>query len=149
ATPAPGQPVTLTAGNPDASCGTVTGYTWDFGDGSQPQTTPGASVTYTYATRGPYSVTLSYRCSGTAVPNEVATVNVDNLTAGFASTPSTFLPGTTVNFDGSGSSVDPGTITDYTWSFGDGSQAVDAGTTATTSHTFTTPGIHTVTLTIT
>jgi PKD repeat protein len=149
AVPAPRQPVTLTAGSPDPACGTVTGYTWDLGDSSQPQTTTEPSIVYSYAARGTYNVTLSYQCTGSAVPDEVATLTVDNLTAAFTSRPATFLPGTTVSFDASGSGVDPGTITDYTWSFGDGSQAVDTHTTASTAHTFTTPGSHTVTLTIT
>jgi len=51
----------------------------------------------------------------------------------------------TVAFDGSDSFDDDGTVMDYSWDFGDG------GTSALTSpsHTYTTPGIYTVTLTVT
>ena len=57
--------------------------------------------------------------------------------------------GASATFDASGSQDLEGTITDYSWDFGDGTQPVDAGTDATTTHTFTARGPYTVTLTIT
>ena len=152
AIPAPGSPVTLTAVDVGDACGTATGYTWDFGDGSEPVTTTGPSVNYTYAARGSYTVSLSVQCTGTPPPDTSATLHVDSPpTATFTTAPaSAFVPGTTVSFDGSGSSAVPGgTITDYKWSFGDGSPAVDTGTTATAQHAYPVAGIYTVTLTTT
>lgn len=50
-----------------------------------------------------------------------------------------------VSFDGSGSSDPDGTITQYQWTFGDGSSA----TGPTASHTYSSPGAYTATLTVT
>ncbi|HKW72471.1 MAG TPA: PKD domain-containing protein [Candidatus Dormibacteraeota bacterium] len=50
-----------------------------------------------------------------------------------------------VAFDATGSSDPDGTVTDYSWDFGDGS----AGTGATPSHVFTKPGTYSVHLTVT
>ena len=151
AIPAPGQRVTLTAVDVGDACGTATGYTWDFGDTSDPVTTTGPSVNYTYASRGSYTVSLSVQCTGTPPPNTSATLHVDDPpTATFMPSATVFAPGTTVSFDGSGSSADTGgTITDYKWSFGDGSPAVDTGSTATAQHAYPVAGIYTVTLTTT
>jgi PKD repeat protein len=48
-------------------------------------------------------------------------------------------------FDGTGSRDPGGTITDYSWAFGDGT----SGTGAVVSHTYATPGTYTATLTVT
>ncbi len=150
AIPAPSTPVTFTALAPDPSCGTVTGYTWNFGDGSGPQSTTSTSIPYTYSARGSYTVSLSYECSGTPVPDSTATVNVDTPpTAAFTPSASVFVPGTTVSFDAGASSASTGgTISDYAWNFGDGSPVLHT-TTPAASHTFSTVGTYTVTLTIT
>jgi PKD repeat protein len=51
----------------------------------------------------------------------------------------------TVTFDGSGSTDPDGTISSWSWAFGDGA----TGTGAVTSHVYTTPGLtHTATLTV-
>ncbi len=52
--------------------------------------------------------------------------------------------GVAVNFDASGSTDIDGTISSYNWNFGDGT----TGTGATTSHTFSTDGIFTVSLVV-
>jgi PKD repeat protein len=53
--------------------------------------------------------------------------------------------GSSVSFDGSGSSDPDGTIVDYAWDFGDG----NAGTGVSPSHSYATAGTFTVTLTVT
>ena len=50
-----------------------------------------------------------------------------------------------VNFDGSGSTDDDGTIVSYSWDFGDESKGSDAST----KHTYKTPGKYKVVLTVT
>jgi len=68
-------------------------------------------------------------------------------TAAFTPSATSVAEGTAVTFDGS-ASTSPGTITDYSWNFGDGT-TLDTATTPTATHTFATPGAHTVSLTIT
>jgi PKD domain len=69
--------------------------------------------------------------------------------ASFTATPA--AAGSPMSFDGSGSTAssghagDPVTITNWQWSFDDGTSAAGQ----TTSHTFCTPGTHQVTLTVT
>lgn len=66
-------------------------------------------------------------------------------TAAATATPQTGTAPLVVSFDGRGSSDPDGTITTYAWSFGDG--AIASG--ATTSHTYTTAGTYSATLTVT
>ncbi len=53
--------------------------------------------------------------------------------------------GLTISVDGSGSSDPDGTVTDYSWNFGDGQRARGR----TPSHTYGSDGTYTVTLTVT
>jgi PKD repeat protein len=149
-TPAPGSPVTLTAVNPGAPAGTT--YTWNLGDGSTPPPpSTSLSIQYTYSARGAYKVSLTITTNGTAGDPSTGVVNVDTApTPAFTSSANAVLPGTPVNFDGSGSTAATGgSIADYSWNFGDGTPAQDTGGTATTSHTFAATGTYTVTLTAT
>jgi PKD domain len=67
-------------------------------------------------------------------------------TAVASDTPSSVMTGTPITFDGSRSSdpADGDTLT-YAWSFDDGA----TGTGASVTHSFSTPGVHTATLTVT
>jgi PKD repeat protein len=67
-------------------------------------------------------------------------------TAVASAAPSSATTGTAITFDGSRSSdPDDGDTLTYAWSFDDGATA----TGATVTHAFTTPGVHTATLTVT
>jgi PKD repeat protein len=66
-------------------------------------------------------------------------------TASFTASPNPTLRGQTVNFDASASAAPGGTITGYTWDFGDGS----SGTGALNFHTYAAAGTYTVRLTVT
>jgi PKD repeat protein len=120
--------------------GTITGYTWDFGDGSP--TATGTTQTHVYAA-GTYTakLTVTDDKSDTAVSTKPV--------APVASTPiSSFTATCTLlscAFDGSGSSDTGGTITGYTWDFGDGSPTA-TGTTQT--HVYA-AGTYTAKLTVT
>ena len=114
------------AGTVGDTDGTVTGYSWVFGDGSDPVTgTPGvdgsATAAHTFTAPGTYSVVLTATddlgASGHAT-RAVVVVGNDPPTAAFVEA-CTDLDCT---FDASGSTdVAPGTIVDYSWDWGDGS----------------------------
>ena len=125
--------------------GTITGYSWDFGDGTALGT--GATPTHPYALAGSYNVTL------TVTDNTAATNAVSHSVApvsGGGSTPVAAFTSTCTSlscaFDGSTSSDTGGTITGYSWDYGDGS-ALDTG--ATPTHVYAVAGTYTVTLTVT
>ena len=67
ATPTAGQVVSFDASGSSASDGdTIDSYTWDFGDGTAPQTVNSAVVTHKFAGAGPVNVTLTVTDAGSA-----------------------------------------------------------------------------------
>ncbi|MBV9416839.1 MAG: PKD domain-containing protein [Solirubrobacterales bacterium] len=124
-------------------------YSWNFGDGVTQTTGTTASATHSYATRGHYQVQLTVTNQYGQSDTSVQTVTVDTPpTAAFAPTASTITAGAPVSFDASGSQATAGgSITLYSWSFGDGSTG--ATTTSSAAHTFGAAGTYAVTLTAT
>jgi PKD repeat protein len=126
--------------------GTINSYTWNFGDSPTNTMTAGPTTTHAYTASGPETITLTVS-DGTHTGTTTRTITVDNPpSAAFTTTtvhPTATFP---VSFDGSSSSEAGGSIASYSWDFGDGSPA---GSGAAPSHTFATPGIKTVTLTVT
>ncbi len=148
-TPSPGAPASFDASSSTpGNVGSISDYSWNFGD-STPVQDAGATVTtsHSYATRGTYTVTLSVTSNG-QIDTSTQTVTVDDSQASFTPSSSAVPTGTTIAFNAGASGTGAGgSITDYSWSFGDGTSSIDAGTNAMQSHTFTTPGTYTVTLT--
>jgi PKD repeat protein len=124
------------------SDGTITGYSWDFGDS---QTSTSASPSHTYTNPGTYTVTL------TVTDNDNATGSVSHdvvVTAANAKPTARFTSNCTAlacSFDGSGS-TDDGSITSYAWDYGDSHS--DTGVTP-SPHTYANAGTYTVSLTVT
>ena len=123
--------------------GTITGYAWDFGDGSPAGS--GKTPSHIYTNSGTYPVKLTVtdnKGATTSTTNNVA-VTVPNSppTASFSYTTNVG----TVNVDGSGSSDTDGTVKTWAWDFGDGS----TGTGEMTSHDYTKTGTYAVKLTVT
>ena len=144
------------SGSTDTSGVAIASYEFDFGDGSPVVTTlaPAATAQHTYATAGNHSVTLTVTdAHGNISLPAVATIAVAPDIAPVASLVLTQLasPPLTILADASGSiDTDLGPIASYHFDFGDGSQPVTTlSPVSTTQHTYTSAGVHTVTLTVT
>ncbi len=118
-------------------------YTWDFGDGS---TGTGATATHIYTSAGVYTATVTVS-DGTDSDVAAVTITVNAVLpdACFAATPASGEAPLDVSFDASCSTHPTNDNLTYSWDFGDGT----SGTGLTTSHTYTTNGVYTATLTVT
>jgi PKD repeat protein len=149
--PSPGVSATFDASASTAgTIGSISDYSWNFGDGTGVQDANGSSTfSHTYASRGTYTVTLTVTSNG-QTDTSTRTVTVDDSEATFTPSSIAVPAGTAIAFNAGGSTTGPGgSITDYSWNFGDGSSVVDAGTNAMQTHTFPNPGNYSVTLTTT
>lgn len=130
--------------------GPIESYAWDFGDGSATGT--GAQSTHTYADPDAYIVTLTVTDAEGLSSDPVETTatimdpNVNQAPTSDPGGPYTGEIDVAVAFDGTGSSDLEGPIQTYAWDFGDESPT---GTGAEPTHTYTTAGTFTVTLTVT
>ena len=128
----------LTVSFSDASSGTVTSYSWTFGDGGS---SSAMNASHTYATSGIYTATLTVTGpGGSDSASTTITVNAAAPVAGFGASPTSGDVPLSVSF----SDASTGEITSHAWAFGDG------GTSNLQSpgHTYTTPGTYTATLTV-
>ncbi len=146
--PVQGSPVALDASassDPDSGV-SITSYNWSFGDGTSATTTT-PTETHTYAQSGNYTITLTATNSIGLSSPATHPVSVDELpSAAFGATPANPVAGAAVGFDASASNDPDGSITSYSWNFGDGSTAT--GTTPQVNHPFAAPGSYPVTLTV-
>ena len=129
---------TSTSTDPD---GSVVGWSWTFGDGA---TSTAQNPSHTYATGGTYTVglTATDNRGGTGSTSQTITVAPANQppTAAFTSS----CTGLACAF--TSTSTDPdGSVASWSWTFGDGGTS----TAQNPSHTYTTGGAYTVSLTVT
>ena len=130
------------------SDGSITAYTWDFGDG---KTGTGQKVTHTYASASQYPVTLrvqdNQRGSGTFSLQITVGGNQKEDTkpqVQFTIRQSTDAVATANSITGDASaSTDPDGIIVYYWNWGDGTK-VEMGATPVLSHTYASPGQYVV-----
>ncbi len=119
-------------------------YAWTFGDGN---TGAGISPTHTYQTGGVFTATLTVSDGTSSTSSSVnITVTLPNQgpTAAFSANPSSGEAPLAVSFDASGSSDPENDPLTYIWAFGDG----NSGAGISPNHTYVSPGVYTVTLTV-
>jgi parallel beta-helix repeat protein len=126
--------------------GYIVGYNWDFGE-EYGHFGQGINVPHTYTAIGNYTVTLTVTDNRGAIDTNVTTVTVslNNPPIADAGGPYSAVVDSKITFDGSGSSDIDGTISNYSWDFGDGTN----GTGISPSHTYASTGKYTVTLSVT
>ena len=137
------------AGSSDPD-GSITSYLWDFGDGTAPVERTTAATTHDYAAGGDYTVSLTVTDNNGAVNVLTKQVTVAAAPQNAKPVPvfTTATDALKVSVDGTGSSDPDGTITGYSWDFGDGTAPV-SGTAKTATHTYAKAGTYSITLTVT
>jgi len=139
-----GETITFNASASFDPDGSVTSYFWDFGDGTN---TTGVSVGHAYAEDGNYIVTLTVTDNDGSTASTSAVKNVMNRppVAAFAESAETGYTGELFAFNASASYDIDGSVVDYFWDFGDGTNA--SGMIVT--HAFSDEGTCIVILTVT
>jgi len=125
----------------DTSTGTISSWSWNFGDGG---TSTQQHPSHTYYNPGTYTVSLIVTGpvgSDTKTKTGYITVTQPPPDANFTANPTSGLIPLTVNFVNQST----GNISSYSWDFGDGGTS----TTQNPIHTYNTPGAYTVRLTVT
>jgi PKD repeat protein len=145
--PTVGQTITFDASASYDPDGTISKYEWDFNnDGVTDKT--GVTVTWSYSNYGSYTVKLTVTDNDGLSSSTTQTIKISsNPVAQITVDKTSGLTPLTVRFDGSGSyDPDGGSITAYSWDFGDGS----TGTGSVVSHTYSlAPGVNSQTFTAT
>jgi PKD repeat protein len=125
--------------------GIIQEHIWDMGDGSPLKY--GLVVYHTYVKVGVYTCTLTVEDDDQETTSTTFSVEVLNRrpTAVVSASVTKLPTGSTVEFNGMGSSDPDGTVTEFTWIFGDGSVAYGAQV----NHIYSDDGIYMVVLTVT
>jgi PKD repeat protein len=142
-TQAPGTPISFngtSSSDPDAGV-SIASYSWNFGDGSGGS---GATTSHAYSALGTYTVTLTLNNSVGLTANSFKQVTVDELPTAAFGAPKAAAAGVAVAFSGAASKDPDGSITSYSWSFGDH----HTGSGRAPKHTYAKAGKYTVTLTV-
>ena len=122
---------------------TVTGWLWDFGDGSSTASTQ--NPTHTYATANTYTVTLT-ATSDVGCTNTITHPITVFLAPTVDFTFTDDCENVAITFTDISTIIAPSTITNRSWDFDDGSAL---GTNAMEQHTYTADGVFNVNITVT
>ena len=145
-TPQVDETVTFNASTSSDPDGTIVSYEWAFGDGESVNMTV-ATVTHAYADNGTYKVTLKVTDNDGLSDTTFKDITVLNRppNATFTESAETVYTGEIITFNASDSYDPDGSITNYFWDFGDGTNATGMAT----EHSYADDGNYTVTLTVT
>ena len=122
--------------------GSITSYSWDYGDGS---VGTGESTSHAYMQDATFAVVLTVTSSEGLTATQDIAIDASRATALFTTSYISGFSPLAVAFDASGSKAATGeTIASYVWNFGDGA----TGTGVTPTHTYG-PGSFNATLTVT
>lgn len=143
---ATGKTVAVDGSTSSDADGTISSYSWNWGDNTA--ASAGITTSHSYTAAGTFQVTLTVVDNAGASHSTTKAVTV---TAPAANTPpvaafSLSTSGLVVSVDGSASADADGSIASYEWAWGDG-QSTTSG--AVQSHTYTLPGTFTVSLKVT
>jgi len=141
--------VTFNASTSTDIDGTITNYTWNFGDGAAGY---GMIAQHAYLTNGSYWTVLIITDNDGSSANAGQNITVARYNAppvaSFIYSPSNPTTTDVVDFNASGSyDISPGSIKKYEWSWGDGN--LTQLTLPRISHRFYSVGVYNVTLTVT
>lgn len=146
----PSSPSTADPVNFDASAssdpdGSISSYSWDYNEDGNPDDS-GATPTHTFADDGIYAVELTVQDDDGTTSTFTDNVIVQNQApnAQFTYSPDSLVASEPVSFDGTASSDPDGSISSYSWDFGDGG----SGSGQTPAHTYAASGTYTTTLTV-
>jgi gliding motility-associated-like protein len=140
------QPVVLKDASTVVPGNSISGGTWNFGDGATQPLVVGGQVSHLYSNPGVYTVQLTAQdAAGCVAGGGTGTVNVDvnGPKAAFSTSGNTVLLGNTLYLYNSTDNDGMTGVVSYSWNFGDGASS----TLANPSHLYTQPGPYTVTLT--
>lgn len=152
-----GKTVSFDAAFSKASNGPITGYYWDFGDGSP--SAYGQVVTHAYDAEGTYTITLTVRDARGLTTSIQETVGVypalqPAMVIKFTISPdptmlnsgweNKWIVSKPLTFDASAFNASSGFASNYSWDFGDGK----TGTGVIVSHVYTESGTYSVTLNV-
>jgi PKD repeat protein len=122
--------------------GGISRYSWQFGDGSEPQETSTATVSHVFTEPGRHLVALTvYGADGTSI-GCAGIVETGDESPLAAFSPISPTAGRAASFDASVARDGDGSIVAYEWNFGDGSSAIGRSP----SHTYASVGSYVVTL---
>ena len=125
----------------------ISSYFWEFGDGNVDSV---IAPTHIYTQVGTYTAKLTVIDTDSLIGIDSVVIQVDSVpppqppVAVIAANPTSGYASLVVDFDASGSSDPDGTISSYSWDFGDG----NSGSGQTIQHTFDSVGTFEVILTV-
>ena len=139
-----GETIYFNASDSYDSDGTIVGYFWDFGDGTN---ATGVTTEHAYADDGVYTVTLTVTDDDGAAASTSATKTIGNSppVAIFTESATTVFTGEAICFNASDSYDPDSVIVSYFWDFGDRTNVTDVVVT----HSYANDETYIVTLTVT